>query len=172
MSGDRAILIDASLAPESLAELGVTNIEAVLLTHHHRDTVAFASEYRAKKFSSRRKESAEFLTPENVAKFWKDSIPLRNSRCLPLCCRKVSKGSTTHARGLPQEFRFREVEHHALPVASRPAIRATTFVSLWNPEAMGKGRVMPLFAGDALRSHAANSGRHTPPTGTTGPTPD
>ncbi|HEV3439402.1 MAG TPA: MBL fold metallo-hydrolase, partial [Gemmata sp.] len=78
---DKALLIDASVAPDVVDELGVKTVEAVLLTHHHRDTVAHAAEYHKKGISVRApKESADWLTPENVAKFWKDSIPLRNSR--------------------------------------------------------------------------------------------
>jgi glyoxylase-like metal-dependent hydrolase (beta-lactamase superfamily II) len=81
VNGDRALLIDAAVAPDALAELGVKNIEAVLLTHHHRDTAAFAAEYRAKKVAVKAaKESADHLLPEKVAKFWQDSVPLRNSR--------------------------------------------------------------------------------------------
>ena len=48
VSGDKALLIDASVPPEALAELQVKTIETVLITHHHRDTVEFASEYRKK----------------------------------------------------------------------------------------------------------------------------
>jgi glyoxylase-like metal-dependent hydrolase (beta-lactamase superfamily II) len=81
VSGEKALLIDASVPPETIAELGVKTVEAVLLTHHHRDAVEFASEYRKKGVAVRApKESAEWIKPENVAKFWKESIPLRNSR--------------------------------------------------------------------------------------------
>jgi glyoxylase-like metal-dependent hydrolase (beta-lactamase superfamily II) len=81
VSGDKAILIDATAPPDTLAELGVKEVHAVYLTHHHRDTAACAAEYRKKGWRVRApKESAEWLTPENVAKFWKDSIPLTNSR--------------------------------------------------------------------------------------------
>lgn len=81
VNSDGAILIDATVAPNALDELGVKKIETVLLTHHHRDAVAQAASYRKKGITVRApKESSEWLTPENVAKFWKDSIPLRNSR--------------------------------------------------------------------------------------------
>jgi glyoxylase-like metal-dependent hydrolase (beta-lactamase superfamily II) len=79
--GDKALLIDAAASPEAVAELGAKSVEVVLLTHHHRDTAAFASDYRKKGVAVRApKASADWLTPEGVAKFWKDSIPLRNSR--------------------------------------------------------------------------------------------
>jgi glyoxylase-like metal-dependent hydrolase (beta-lactamase superfamily II) len=78
---DKLLLIDATVPPEAVAELGVKTIDAVLLTHHHRDTAEFASAYCKKGVAVRApKESAEWLTPVNVTKFWKDSIPLRNSR--------------------------------------------------------------------------------------------
>lgn len=81
LSGDRVLLIDATVAPDAVAELGTTAVEAVLLTHHHRDSAAFAGEYRAKKVPVRApKESADWLTAENVAKFWQENVPLRNSR--------------------------------------------------------------------------------------------
>ena len=81
VSGDRAVLIDATVPPDAVAELGVKTVESVFLTHHHRDTAAFASSYRAKKIPVRApKESADYLLPESVAKFWKESVPLRNSR--------------------------------------------------------------------------------------------
>ena len=81
VNGDRALLIDATAPPGAVKELGAKAVEAVLLTHHHRDAAAFAGEYRKVKVPVRApKESADWLTPENVTKFWKDSVPLRNSR--------------------------------------------------------------------------------------------
>jgi glyoxylase-like metal-dependent hydrolase (beta-lactamase superfamily II) len=81
VSGKKAILIDAAVPPDSLAQLGVEQVEAVLLTHHHRDTAAFAADFRKKGVAVRAaKESADWLTPAGVAKFWAESIPLRNSR--------------------------------------------------------------------------------------------
>jgi glyoxylase-like metal-dependent hydrolase (beta-lactamase superfamily II) len=75
----RALLIDASASPEDLEELGA--IDTVILTHHHRDTASFADAYRRKGIPVRApRMSADWLTPAGVAQFWKDSIPLRNSR--------------------------------------------------------------------------------------------
>jgi glyoxylase-like metal-dependent hydrolase (beta-lactamase superfamily II) len=71
------LLIDA---PEGLPDPPVP-VEGVLLTHHHRDTVAGLAPYLERKLPVRAAvESAEWLTAEKVAKFWADSIPLRNSR--------------------------------------------------------------------------------------------
>jgi len=81
VAGEKALLIDASSSPETVAELGSKSIEAVLLTHHHRDTAEFSADFRKKGVSVRApKASADWLTPENITKFWKDTIPLRNSR--------------------------------------------------------------------------------------------
>jgi glyoxylase-like metal-dependent hydrolase (beta-lactamase superfamily II) len=78
---EKVLLIDAAAAPEVVDELGAKTFEAVLLTHHHRDAVAHAAEYRKKGISVRApKESADWLAPEKVTQFWKDSLPLRNSR--------------------------------------------------------------------------------------------
>ncbi|HEY3788831.1 MAG TPA: MBL fold metallo-hydrolase, partial [Urbifossiella sp.] len=81
VSGKKAVLIDAVVPPETVKELGAEAIEAVLLTHHHRDTAAFAAAYRKAGVAVRAaKESADWVTPAGVAKYWADSIPLRNSR--------------------------------------------------------------------------------------------
>ena len=81
VSGKTALLIDAPLPPEAVKELGVERVEAVLLTHHHRDTTAFAVAYARDRVPVRAaKEAAEWLTPAGVEKYWKDAVPLRNSR--------------------------------------------------------------------------------------------
>jgi glyoxylase-like metal-dependent hydrolase (beta-lactamase superfamily II) len=81
VDGDAALLIDAPCGPDGLTARGVKTIDAVLLTHHHRDTAAFAGRYLADKVPVRApKGSAEWLTPDGVAKYWKESLPLRNSR--------------------------------------------------------------------------------------------
>src|SRR6478609_7741284 len=81
ISGKTALLIDATAPPDAVKELGVEKVDAVLLTHHHRDTAAFAAAYRAAGVPVRAaKEAADWLTPEGVAKYWADAVPLRNSR--------------------------------------------------------------------------------------------
>ncbi len=81
VSDNRAILIDAPRGPDGLGARGVKSIEAVLLTHHHRDSAASAGLYLESKIPVRAaKASADFFTPESVAKYWKESLPLRNSR--------------------------------------------------------------------------------------------
>jgi glyoxylase-like metal-dependent hydrolase (beta-lactamase superfamily II) len=81
IAGDRALLIDAPADPAGLRAHGVKKIDGALLTHHHRDTCATAGKLiRDGVLVRAPKESAEWLTLENVAKYWKESIPLRQSR--------------------------------------------------------------------------------------------
>jgi glyoxylase-like metal-dependent hydrolase (beta-lactamase superfamily II) len=71
------LLIDA---PEDLTEPPVP-IEVVLLSHHHRDTVAGVEALQARNIPILAPvESEPWLSPEGVEKFWKESIPLRSSR--------------------------------------------------------------------------------------------
>lgn len=70
----KALLIDAADVPPNLM------VEGVLLTHHHRDGLAALTKLPAGAWVRAAKESAEWLLPERVAKFWRESIPLRNSR--------------------------------------------------------------------------------------------
>src|SRR5262249_26427148 len=80
IDGDTALLIDAPLSADGLRARGVKKIDAVLLTHHHRDTCAGVGKYLADKDPVRApKASAAWLTPENVRKYWRESLPLRNS---------------------------------------------------------------------------------------------
>jgi glyoxylase-like metal-dependent hydrolase (beta-lactamase superfamily II) len=81
IDGKAALLIDAPQFPEGLDKHAVETIEGVLLTHHHRDTCGGAAKLLAKKVSVRApKSGAEWLTPENVRKFWQGAVPLPNSR--------------------------------------------------------------------------------------------
>jgi glyoxylase-like metal-dependent hydrolase (beta-lactamase superfamily II) len=74
--GERGLLIDAPTNPAPPVK-----VEAVLLTHHHRDTCAAVGDWLSAKVPVRAaKASAEWLSRANVAKFWKESIPLRSSR--------------------------------------------------------------------------------------------
>src|SRR5262245_19786738 len=75
---DAALLIDAAASPDGLKAHGIKSIAKVLLTHHHRDSAAYAARYRADKVPVLApKASAEWLTAEGVTKYWKESLPLR-----------------------------------------------------------------------------------------------
>jgi glyoxylase-like metal-dependent hydrolase (beta-lactamase superfamily II) len=80
VDGDTALLVDAPLGPVSLKAHGITKIDAVLLTHHHRDSCAAVGEFlRAGVKVRAAKESAKWLSPEGVRKYWEESLPLRSS---------------------------------------------------------------------------------------------
>ncbi len=81
VDGDTALLIDAPRPADGLKARGVKTIAGVLLTHHHRDSCAAAGQFLARGIAVRApKASAEWLMPEKVRKYWKESIPLRGSR--------------------------------------------------------------------------------------------
>lgn len=81
VEGDEALLIDCPVDASGLKAKGIKTIAGVLLTHHHRDSVAALASYREAKVPVRAaKAAAEWLTPEGVRKYWADSLPLRNSR--------------------------------------------------------------------------------------------
>ncbi len=81
VQGERALLIDAPDAADGLRRAGVKHFDAVLLTHHHRDTASDAARFVADKVPVRApKASLPWLTPEGVAKYWVNALPLRDSR--------------------------------------------------------------------------------------------
>jgi glyoxylase-like metal-dependent hydrolase (beta-lactamase superfamily II) len=81
IAGEHALLIDAPIDADGLKKHGVRTIDAVLLTHHHRDTAAFAGNFLAQHVPVRApRASAEWLTPKGVRSYWRTSLPLRDSR--------------------------------------------------------------------------------------------
>jgi len=83
VDGEAALLIDAPHGAnlQSLKQRGVRQIELVLLTHHHRDTCAQAERLLMENVPVRApKAAADWLLPDQVSKYWDDSLPLRNSR--------------------------------------------------------------------------------------------
>lgn len=93
--GEAALVIDAPLGAdlESLKKRGIAKIEMVLLTHHHRDSCANAEAwFNSGIYVQAPKASAEWVQPDAVAKYWKESIPLRNSRTAYLVLLQGVKG--------------------------------------------------------------------------------
>jgi glyoxylase-like metal-dependent hydrolase (beta-lactamase superfamily II) len=81
VAGEHALLIDAPDDPEALKAHGVRTIDAVLLTHHHRDSAAAAGRLLDRRVPVRAaRAAAEWLTPDGVRTYWRTSLPLRNSR--------------------------------------------------------------------------------------------
>src|SRR5215469_16673154 len=77
VDGDAALLIDAPVPADGLRARGIQKVDAVLLTHHHRDSCAAAGAYLAAKVPVRAaRESADWLEPDKVAKYWQESLPL------------------------------------------------------------------------------------------------
>lgn len=81
VEGEHALLLDAPDSAEGLKKHGVGTIDAVLLTHHHRDTAALAGRFLADGVPVRApRASAAWLTPNGVRSYWRTSLPLRDSR--------------------------------------------------------------------------------------------
>jgi glyoxylase-like metal-dependent hydrolase (beta-lactamase superfamily II) len=79
---EAALIIDAALGADLEAlKKRAAKVELVLLTHHHRDSCANAEQwFNTGIYIQAPKTSAEWVTVPNVAKFWQESLPLRNSR--------------------------------------------------------------------------------------------
>jgi glyoxylase-like metal-dependent hydrolase (beta-lactamase superfamily II) len=79
LSGDKALLIDAPLGADRVGPV-VRVIDGVLLTHYHRGVSSGLHDLPASVKVRAPKGAEEWLTPEGVAKYWKESLPLRGSR--------------------------------------------------------------------------------------------
>ncbi len=78
--GKKALLIDAPHAPDGLTARGI-KVTAVLVTHHHRDTLAALPKLIEDGVNVRAPAlSVPWLSSAGVAKYWKEQFPLRNSR--------------------------------------------------------------------------------------------
>jgi glyoxylase-like metal-dependent hydrolase (beta-lactamase superfamily II) len=81
LAGEHALLIDAPSNADGLKSQGIRRVDAILLTHHHRDSAARAAAFLAAGVPVRAsKGGASWLTPEGVRKYWQESLPLRSSR--------------------------------------------------------------------------------------------
>jgi glyoxylase-like metal-dependent hydrolase (beta-lactamase superfamily II) len=144
VAGDHALLIDAPVTAEGLKAHGVKKIEAVLLTHHHRDTAAVAGKFLASGSPVRApKASAPLLTPDGVSKYWRDSLPLRNSRTFYLVLPEGLAGiDCSLADGQEINWQGWSIRVVATPGHSQDHVAF----------AVRKGKAGPLllFCGDAL----------------------
>jgi glyoxylase-like metal-dependent hydrolase (beta-lactamase superfamily II) len=143
VADDHALLIDAPCGPEGL---GGKTIDAVLLTHHHRDTAAHAGRHLAGGVPVRAsRASAEWLTTDGVRTYWQESLPLRNSRTAYLVLPEGLDGiDCTLVDGQQIDWRGWQVRVVDTPGHSRDHVAF----------AARKGREGPLtvFCGDALAS--------------------
>jgi glyoxylase-like metal-dependent hydrolase (beta-lactamase superfamily II) len=142
VDGDAALLIDAPLVPDGLRARGVTRIEGVLLTHHHRDTCAAVGMLRAQGVPFRApKASGDWLTPAGVRKYWQESLPLRNSRTAYLVLPEGHDIDCTLTDGQVIDWHGWRIEVLATPGHSRDHV---AFLAR-----KGEGPLL-AFAGDAL----------------------
>jgi glyoxylase-like metal-dependent hydrolase (beta-lactamase superfamily II) len=144
LDAEHALLIDAPCGPDGLRARGVKTIDAVLLTHHHRDTAAAAGRYLADKVAVRApKTSAEWLTPDGVRNYWKESLPLRNSRTAYLVLPEGLDGiDCSLSGGQVIDWRGWRVEVVETPGHSRDHVAYAA--------RKGKDGPLYLFCGDAL----------------------
>ncbi len=115
----------------------------VLLTHHHRDTCRAVGEWLAAKVQVRAAKGSEpWLAREKVAKFWKDTIPLRSSDTAYFVVPKGFDGiECTLADGAAVELGGFKVRVVATPGHSPDHVAF----------AVAKGNAEPLvFCGDAV----------------------
>jgi glyoxylase-like metal-dependent hydrolase (beta-lactamase superfamily II) len=144
VAGEHALLLDAPAAVEGLKMHGVRTIDGVLLTHHHRDTAAFAGRFLAERVPVRApRASAEWLTPDGVRAYWRTSLPLRNSRTAYLVLPEGLDGiDCSLSDGQTIDWNGWSVQVVATPGHSRDHVAF----------AVRKGEKGPLFVfcGDAL----------------------
>lgn len=144
IAGERALLIEAPANAHGLKRHGVRTIDAVLLTHHHRDTAAFAGNFLAQRVPVRApRASAEWLTPKGVTSYWRNSVPLRDSRTAYLVLPEGLDGADCSLHdGLMIDWNGWNVRVVATPGHSRDHVAF----------AVSKGERGPLivFCGDAL----------------------
>lgn len=142
--GDRALLIDAPFPGDGLKAHGIKSIDGVLLTHHHRDSVAAVEWYLNAKIPVRApKFAAEVLTPEGVAQYWKESIPLRGSRTsyfvVPVGFAGIDCSLTD---GQTIEWRGRSIQIVGTPGHTRDHLSFSV--------TSAKAKTPIVFAGDAI----------------------
>lgn len=144
VEGGNALLIDAPVNAAGLKAPGVAKIESVLLTHHHWDTCALAGKFLEARVPVRAPQAAaEWLTPDNVRKYWQESIPLRNSRAVyqvvPVGLEGVDCSLVDQQK---IDWRGWNIEVIATPGHSRDHVAFAA--------RKGKDAPLVLFAGDAL----------------------
>ena len=142
VDGDAALLIDA---PTDAVELkAVRKIEGVLLTHYHRDVCRGVPSFLKKGVNVRApKGTEEWLSRKGVATYWKESLPLRNSRTAYQVVPEGFDGIDYSLEG-DQKFSWRG---YSIQVIATPG-HARNHVAI----AARKGRDGPLaiFCGGAL----------------------
>ncbi len=143
---EAALVIDASIGADlETLKKRAAKLELVLLTHHHRDSCARAEEwFNAGIYVQAPKASAEWLTAPNVAKYWQESLPIRNSRTAYLVVPEGMKGiDCTLEDGQKIHWRGWTIQAVATPGHSRDHMAYAA--------RKGTGPLI-IFCGDALAS--------------------
>lgn len=143
---DRALLIDCPLLTAETMPPGVKKVDRVLLTHHHRDSCTAAKAYLSRGVPVQAaKLSAPWLTVEGVAKYWKDSLPLRSSRTAYLV---LAEGLDKIDCSLDGETR---IEWQGWTIAVIPTPGHTIDHLAFSARKSDKGPLL-VFSGDAFAS--------------------
>ncbi|MBY0228871.1 MAG: MBL fold metallo-hydrolase, partial [Gemmataceae bacterium] len=144
VSGKKALLIDCPTMPDALKKRGIVPV-LVLLTHHHHDTLAAVEALLKDKVPVRAPAaSAPWITPEGVAKHWKEQFPLRNSRTAYLVVPEGIAGIKCDLKDGDEV----EWEGWTVKAVASPGHSPDHFAYL----AKREGSRRYLFAGDALAS--------------------
>lgn len=142
VDGDAALLIDA---PTDAANLkGIRKIEGVLLTHYHRDVCRGVASYLKRDIKVRApKGTEEWLSRKGVAKYWQESLPLRNSRTAYLVVPEGFDGIEYSLEG-SQSFTWRgwDIQIIATPGHARNHVAIAA--------RKGKNGPLSIFCGGAL----------------------
>jgi glyoxylase-like metal-dependent hydrolase (beta-lactamase superfamily II) len=144
VDGDAALLVDA---PNDFVDLkGIRKIDGVLLTHYHRDVCRGVDGLLKKGIKVRAlKGSEEWLSRKGVANYWKESLPLRNSRTAYLVVPEGFDGIDYSLEG-GQRISWRGWE---IEVITTPG-HARTHVAF--AARRGKDGPVAVFCGGALAS--------------------
>ncbi|HTU93907.1 MAG TPA: MBL fold metallo-hydrolase, partial [Gemmataceae bacterium] len=157
IAGDRALLIDAPAGADGLKKHGVRTIDAVLLTHHHRDTAAIAGYFLSQRVPVRAPSaSAKWLTPDGVRAYWRDSLPLRDSRTAYLVLPEgldgvdcsLRDGKTIDWNGW--SVRVAATPGHSLDHVAFAVVRSQRAGSVSDGQSVAYASGSYLFCGDAL----------------------
>jgi glyoxylase-like metal-dependent hydrolase (beta-lactamase superfamily II) len=142
VSGKKALLIDAPTLPDGLKAKGITP-SLVLLTHHHRDTVAAVPKLLEAKVPIRAPAlSADWLSEKGVEKYWKEQFPLRNSRTAYLVVTEPLPGVRCDIKD-GDVIKWEGLEIKAVATPGHSFDHFSYFVAL-------EGGRRVVFAGDAL----------------------
>ncbi len=142
VDGDAALLIDA---PNEHVDLkGIRKFDGVLLTHYHRDICRGVNSLLKKGIRVRApKGSEEWLSTKGVASYWKNSLPLRNSRTAYLVVPEGFEG-IDYSLAAGQKFSWRGWDLQVIATPGHARVHAAIAAR------KGKDGPLAIFCGGAL----------------------